>query len=44
MLQGGEHRTKMKPLHYEKRDYIAYIIVVCYLVVGFAAGRLIRGL
>ncbi len=42
--RGGEHRTKMKPLHYEKRDYIAYIIVVCYLVVGFAAGRLIRGL
>lgn len=42
--RGGEHRTKMKPLHYEKRDYIAYAIVVCYLVAGFTAGRLIPGL
>lgn len=38
--RGGEHRTKMKPLHYEKRDYIAYMIVVCYLVGGIAAGKL----
>ncbi|MDE7324546.1 MAG: energy-coupling factor transporter transmembrane protein EcfT [Lachnospiraceae bacterium] len=42
--RGGEHRTKMKPLHYEKRDYIAYVIVVCYLVTAFAAARLIPGL
>ncbi len=40
MLQGGEHRTRMKPLHYEKRDYIAYMIVICYLVGGVAAGKL----
>ncbi|MDE6621669.1 MAG: energy-coupling factor transporter transmembrane protein EcfT [Lachnospiraceae bacterium] len=39
--RGGEHRTKMKPLHYAGRDYIAYIIVVCYLVGGIAAGKLI---
>lgn len=38
--RGGEHRTKMKPLHYEKRDYIAYMIVICYLVGGIAAGKL----
>ncbi len=37
---GGEHRTRMKPLHYEKRDYIAYMIVICYLVGGVAAGKL----
>lgn len=37
--RGGEHRTKMKPLCYQKRDYIAYAIVVCYLVAGIAAGR-----
>lgn len=42
--RGGENRTKMKPLHYEKRDYIAYAIVVCYLAAGFAAGRLFPGL
>lgn len=38
--RGGDHRTKMKPLHYEKRDYIAYMIVACYLVGGIAAGKL----
>jgi len=37
--RGGEHRTKMKPLRYQKRDYIAYAIVVCYLVAGIAAGK-----
>lgn len=28
---GGEGRTKMKPLQYQKRDYIAYIFVMFYL-------------
>lgn len=37
--RGGEHRTKMKPLRYQKRDYIAYGIVACYLVAGIAAGK-----
>ena len=31
--QGGEHRTKMKPLHYEKRDAVAYTVLVLYLIV-----------
>ena len=31
---GGEHRTQMKPLHYEKRDYIAFVILAAYLAVG----------
>ena len=31
--RGGEGRTKMKPLHYEKRDYVAYGILVFYLAV-----------
>lgn len=30
---GGEGRTKMKPLKYHKQDYIAYVILVAYLVV-----------
>lgn len=38
--RGGDHRTKMKPLHYEKRDYIAYMVVACYLVGGIVAGKL----
>jgi energy-coupling factor transport system permease protein len=28
---GGEGRTKMKPLQYQRRDYIALIFVVVYL-------------
>src|SRR5699024_5275002 len=28
--RGGEGRTKMKPLQYHKRDYIAYIVVIIY--------------
>lgn len=38
--RGGDHRTKMKPLHYEKRDYIAYMIVIVYLAGGIVAGKL----
>lgn len=37
--RGGEHRTKMKPLQYARRDFIAYGIVLCYLAIGIAAGH-----
>lgn len=37
--RGGEHRTKMKPLRYASRDFIAYGIVVCYLAIGIVAGH-----
>ena len=30
---GGEGRTKMKPLHYAQRDYIAYVVVIIYVVI-----------
>ena len=30
---GGEGRTKMKPLHYAQRDYIAYVVVIVYVVI-----------
>lgn len=33
---GGADRTQMKPLHYEKRDYIAYGILVIYLGIAIA--------
>ncbi|MCM1183595.1 MAG: energy-coupling factor transporter transmembrane protein EcfT [Roseburia sp.] len=39
--RGGDHRTKMKPLHYARRDYIAYVFVAGYLIIGVAAGRLV---
>ena len=32
--QGGEGRTQMKPLIYQKRDYVAYGIVWAYLAVS----------
>lgn len=31
---GGEGRTKMKPLTYAKRDYIAYAVILIYFVAG----------
>lgn len=30
--RGGEGRTKMKPLHYEKRDYASYAVLCFYFV------------
>ncbi|MBR1700558.1 MAG: energy-coupling factor transporter transmembrane protein EcfT [Lachnospiraceae bacterium] len=39
--RGGEGRTKMKPLIYRKRDYIAYLVLVIYLVGSIAAGRML---
>lgn len=37
---GGEGRTKMKPLVYQKRDKAAYLILAAYLAVMFGADRL----
>ena len=37
--RGGDGRTKMKPLRYEKRDKTAYIILAIYFVVMVIAGR-----
>lgn len=31
---GGDHRTQMKPLHYQKRDYAAYLILLAYLILA----------
>ena len=39
--RGGDGRTKMKPLVYQKTDYIAYLLMICYVVVVFVAGRYI---
>ena len=38
---GGEGRTKMKPLHYEARDYVAYAVVLGFLAVVIVAGILL---
>ncbi len=34
--RGGSGRTKMKPLKYTKRDYMAYLIIFAYLAVMIA--------
>lgn len=34
--RGGEGRTKMKPLHYERRDRITYGVYILYLVIIIA--------
>lgn len=39
--QGGEHRTKMKPLLYKKRDYISYVILAGYLACCILIGRIL---
>ena len=36
---GGEGRTKMKPLHYERRDRMAYLVYLWYLAVIFMLRR-----
>lgn len=37
--RGGEGRTKMKPLVYRKKDYIAYAITITYVVFAVLVGR-----
>ena len=38
--RGGEGRTKMKPLIYQRRDFIAYGCIAVYLAVSIVLGRL----
>ncbi|MEF9945148.1 MAG: energy-coupling factor transporter transmembrane component T [Lachnospiraceae bacterium] len=39
--RGGEGRTKMKPLVYHRKDYIAYLVTISYVVIVFVVGRFI---
>ncbi len=39
--RGGDGRTKMKPLIYQKRDRIAYLCILLYLAVSIPIGRLV---
>ena len=38
--RGGEGRTKMKPLIYKKKDYIAYAITIVYMVIAVVVGNI----
>lgn len=37
--RGGEYRTKMKPLLYQRADRISYLVILIYLIVCFCLGR-----
>ena len=39
--RGGEGRTKMKPLIYQKRDYCAYGVLALYLVLTILIGKIL---
>lgn len=39
--RGGDGRTKMKPLIYQKRDKIAYGCILLYLAVSVGVGRIV---
>lgn len=39
--QGGDGRTKMKPLVYEKRDYVGYFVLGFYLSLSVLLGRIV---
>lgn len=38
---GGEGRTKMKPLKYQKKDYFAYLIMAIYFLLIIILGRFV---
>ncbi len=40
--RGGEHRTKMKPLCYKRKDYLAYGMLMCYFIVGILAEKMVN--
>lgn len=39
--RGGDGRTKMKPLVYKKRDYVAYAVTIGYMVLAVLVGRFV---
>lgn len=39
--RGGDGRTKMKPLVYQRRDRVGYLCIFAYLAVSITVGRLV---
>lgn len=39
--RGGDHRTKMKPLIYQKRDRMAYLTILLYLALCIVVGNIL---
>lgn len=40
--RGGKHRTKMKPLKYKGRDFLAYIVLILYFVTIVLVGKMVN--
>lgn len=40
--RGGDGRTKMKPLVYQKADYVAYACVILFVVVCIGMGKVLK--
>ena len=38
--RGGEGRTKMKPLKYHKRDFLAYLVLLIFMAGSIWIGRM----
>lgn len=41
--RGGEGRTKMKQLRYQRQDYVTYGLIVGYLILIFVMGQIFQG-
>lgn len=39
--RGGEGRTKMNPLKYHSRDYVAYMMMIVYMAAIVLVGRFV---
>ena len=42
--RGGDGRTRMRPLKYKKRDYIAWVILITYLIGMIILGQILRSI
>lgn len=40
--RGGDGRTKMKPLIYQRRDFAAYMVILAYMVLKVCVGKYIH--
>lgn len=40
--RGGSHRTKMKPLKYARKDYLAYVLMILYVAVLVCIVRIVK--
>jgi energy-coupling factor transport system permease protein len=42
--RGGDGRTRMRPLKYKKRDYVAWVILITYLIGMIILGQILRSI